>query len=48
MIYFFSSSNKKDKLSHPVTIITSSKRKAYALAVMNFKKNKLIGTPEFI
>ena len=48
MIYFYESSNKKDKLTHPLTISTSNERKAYALAVINFTKNKMIGSPKRI
>lgn len=48
MIYFYESSNKKDKLTHPLTISTSNERKAYVLAVINFTKNKLIGSPKRI
>ena len=45
MIYFFKSSRKDDKLFHPLTISCSSELRAYALAVINFKKNNLNGTP---
>ena len=48
MIYFYESSNKKDKLTHPLTISTSSERRAYALAVLNFAKNRMIGSPKRI
>ena len=48
MIYFYESSNKKDKLTHPLTISTSSERRAYALAVLNFAKHKMIGSPKRI
>ena len=48
MIYFYESSNKKDKLTHPLTISTSSERRAYALAVLNFAKNGMIGSPKRI
>lgn len=46
MIYFFTSTNKRDKLSHPLTISTSNAHKAYCLAVINFTKNKMIGSPK--
>lgn len=47
MIYFYNSTNKQDKLQHPVTISTKgSERRAYALAVINFRKNNLIGSPK--
>lgn len=45
MIYFFKSSRKDDKLVHPVTVCAGNERRAYALAVLNFKKNSLNGTP---
>lgn len=48
MIYFYESTNKKDKLVHPLTISTSSERRAYALAVINFLKNHMIGSPKRI
>ena len=48
MIYFYESTSKKDKLVHPLTIITSSERRAYALAVLNFIKNGIIGSPKRI
>ena len=48
MIYFYESSNKKDKLTHPLTISTNNERRAYALAVLNFAKNKMIGSPKRI
>lgn len=48
MIYFFSSSRKDDKLTHPVTVSTNSERRAYALAVLNFTKHRLKGSPKMI
>lgn len=48
MIYFYESSNKKDKLTHPLTVSTTSERKAYALAVINFRKNNMFGSPKRI
>ena len=45
MIYFFKSSRKDDKLVHPVTISTNSERRAIALAIINFTKNGLKGSP---
>ena len=48
MIYFYESSNKKDKLIHPLTISTNNERRAYALAVLNFAKHKMIGSPKRI
>lgn len=48
MIYFYGSTNKRDKLTHPLTISTTSERRAYALAVINFAKNRMIGSPKRI
>lgn len=48
MIYFYESTNKRDKLEHPLTISTSSEKRAYALAVLNFAKNRMIGSPKRI
>ena len=48
MIYFFNSSNKKDKLSHPITVCANSERRAFALCVLNFKKHGMIGSPKRI
>ena len=48
MIYFYESTNKRDKLTHPLTISTTSERRAYALAVLNFAKNHMIGSPKRI
>ena len=46
MIYFYDSTNKRDKLTHPLTISTTSERRAYALAVLNFAKHNMIGSPK--
>ena len=49
MIYFYESTNKKDKLVHPLTVSTDKgELKAFALAVLNFKKNNMIGSPKRI
>lgn len=48
MIYFFKSSRKSDKLSHPITVSTSSERRAFAMALVNFKKNGLKGSPVLV
>ena len=48
MIYFYESTNKRDKLTHPLTISTTSERRAYALAVLNFAKHNMIGSPKRI
>lgn len=48
MIYFFKSSRKSDKLTHPITICTSNEHRAYALAIINFAKNGYKGSPKMI
>lgn len=48
MIYFFNSSRKSDKLSHPVTVCAANERRAFALALINFKKNGLLGSPKIV
>lgn len=48
MIYFFKSSRKSDKLVHPLTICANNERRAVALAVINFTKNGLKGSPKLI
>ena len=48
MIYFFNSTRKADKLSHPVTICASNEKRAFALALVNFLKNGLKGSPKLI
>ena len=48
MIYFYKSSNKKDKLQHPVTVCAANEHRAFALALINFKKNKMIGSPKLL
>ena len=48
MIYFYESTNKRDKLTHPLIISTSSERRAHALAVLNFAKHHLKGSPKRI
>lgn len=48
MIYFFNSTRKADKLSHPVIICANSERRAFALAILNFAKNNLKGSPKRI
>lgn len=48
MIYFFESSRKSDKLVHPLTISTTSEKRAIALAIINFAKNGLKGSPKLI
>lgn len=45
MIYFYKSSRKDDKLVHPVTVCAHNERRAFTLAVINFKKNSLKGSP---
>ena len=48
MIYFFNSTRKADKLSHPLTICASNERRAFALAVVNFAKNGYKGSPKLL
>ena len=49
MIYFYESTNKRDRLVHPLVISTNStERRAYALAVINFAKHNMLGSPKRI
>ena len=49
MIYFFNSNRKADKLQHPITVSTNGgERRAFAMALVNFKKNGLKGSPRLI
>jgi len=48
MIYFYGSTNKRDKLVHPLTISSTNERRAYALAVLNFAKHGMAGSPKRI
>lgn len=48
MIYFYKSSRKDDKLKHPVTVSTNNERRAFAMALVNFKKHGLKGSPVLI
>lgn len=48
MIYFYKSSRKSDKLQHPVTVCANNEHKAFALALINFTKNGLKGSPKLI
>jgi hypothetical protein len=49
MLYFYGSTNKRDKLTHPLIVSTNKgERKAFALAVLNFAANHLIGSPKRI
>ena len=48
MIYFFGSTHKADKLSHPITVCAQSERRAIVLATINFIKNGLKGEPKLI
>ena len=43
-IYFFKSSEERDDLS-VITIVSSSLKQAYRLAVINFTKNRYKGHP---
>ena len=49
MIYFFNSTNKKDKIKHPIVISTNGgSNKAFALAVIHFAKYSMYGSPNLI
>lgn len=48
MIYFFNSTRKADKLSHPIIICAANEHRATALAIINFTKNGLKGSPKLI
>ena len=49
MIYFFNSTNKKDKIKHPIVISTNGgSNKAFALAVIHFVKHSMYGSPKLI
>ena len=49
MIYFFNSTNKKDKIKHPIVISTNGgSNKAFALAVIHFAKYRMYGSPNLI
>ena len=46
-IYFFTSSRKSDKISQ-ITIMTSSLRRAYSIAIIKFKEWGYEGTPKLL
>lgn len=49
MIYFFNSTSKRDKVKSPILVSTNGgSNKAYALAVFNFAKHNMFGSPKFI
>ena len=49
MIYFFNSTNKRDKIKHPIVISTNGgSNKAFALAVIHFSKHSMYGSPKLI
>ena len=48
MIYFYNSTNKRDKVKNPITIVTTSERRAFAMALINFRKHNYIGSPKLI
>lgn len=48
MIYFFNSTRKADKLSHPVMVCAANERRAFALALINFAKNGYKGSPKVL
>ena len=45
MIYFYQSTRKSDKLTNPVTIMSSNPRRADALAVIKFLEWGYKGSP---
>lgn len=45
MIYFYKSSRKSDNLQHPIIVCSNNERRAFALALINFKKNNFKGSP---
>lgn len=47
MIYFYKSS-RKNELTNPITILAQNERRAFALALVNFLKNELKGSPKLI
>lgn len=49
MLYFYNSSNKRDKLIHPITVSTNKGAKhALLLAIISFRRNNMIGSPKRI
>lgn len=49
MIYFFNSTSKRDKIKNPILVSTNGgANKAYSLAVFNFAKNNMFGSPKLI
>lgn len=48
MIYFYDSTRKSDKLIHPITVCTSSEQRAFGLALVQFIKHGLKGSPKRI
>ena len=47
MLYYYQSSNKADNLNNPIAVGTKQgEKRAYALAVMNFKKHNMLGKPK--
>ena len=49
MMYFFNSTNKRDKLIHPITVSTNKGAKhALFLAIISFRSNGMIGSPQRI
>ena len=45
MIFFFNSSRKSDKLTHPVTICARSEKRATAIAIIKFLEWGYKGSP---
>ena len=49
MMYFFNSTNKRDKIIHPISVSTNKGAKhALWLATISFRKNAMIGSPKRI
>ena len=49
MMYFFNSTNKRDKIIHPITVSTNKGDKyALWLATLSFRKHNMIGSPKLI
>ena len=48
MIYFYNSSRKSDKISHPITIMANSLRRAEAIVIIKFKEWGYQGSPRRI
>ena len=45
MMYFYRSSDSKDKINNPITIVTSNLRRAETMAIIKFKEWGYKGSP---